>query len=202
MELGLFLPVSLNVISLIHALYASRLLSFGRERIATFLSMTVLYKEIRDNDIQNIYGIHPGMQIVYDHLMVQFFPWKPNMTDPIKKSSQPEKPRAASSSLQGFPGYRTRAGRSGLDPVDNDAESGHMAGVFIRRLLTGRLRTRNPITLLLLALLGLACIAPLLLAVLEALRGDLLPFGAWVLITISFLFGVLLLFNLVRALLY
>jgi hypothetical protein len=138
----------------------------------------------------------------YDHLMVQFSTWKTGMTDPIKKSSQPEKSRAASSSLQGYPGYRTRAGRSGLDPVDNDAEGGHMAGVFIRRLLTGKLRTRNPFALLLLALLGLACTAPLLLAVLEAMRGDLLPFGAWVLITISFLFGVLLLFNLVRALLH
>jgi hypothetical protein len=130
--------------------------------------------------------------------MVQFSIWKTSMTNPTKESSQPEKsrPRAPSSSLQGFPGYRTRAGRSGLDPVDNDAESGHMAGVLLRRLLTGKLRTRNPFTLLLLAVLGLACIAPLLLAVLEALRGDLLPFGAWVLITISFLFGVALLLNL------
>jgi hypothetical protein len=116
------------------------------------------------------------------------------------KPSDPEKtqPEEASNSLQGWPGYRTRAGRSGLDPVDNDAESGHMAGVLLRRLLTGKLRTRNPFTLLLLALLGLACIAPLLLAILEAFHANLLPFGAWVLITSSFILGIALLVNLVK----
>ena len=124
-----------------------------------------------------------------------------NKANSSSKSEKPQ-PQGAFSSLQGWPGFRTRAGRSGLDPLDNDAEGGHMAGVFIRRLVTGRLRTRNPITLLLLALLGLACIAPLLLAILEALRGNLLPFGAWVLITISFLFGIALLVNLVKNLLH
>jgi hypothetical protein len=126
------------------------------------------------------------------------------MTDPIKKSSQPEKPRphVASNSLRGCPGYRTRSGRSGLDPIDNDAEGGHMAGVLLRRLLTGKLRTRNPLTLLLWAALGLACLAPLLLAVLETLRGDLLPFNAWVLIAISSLFGIALLVNFTRNLLH
>src|SRR5512137_1946184 len=111
------------------------------------------------------------------------------MTYPIKQPSQPEKPKSqdASNSLQGFPGYRTRAGRSGLDPVDNDAESGYMAGVLLRQLLTGNLRTRNLPALLLLTLLSLACIAPLPLAVLEAMHGNLLPFGAWVLIGLSFL---------------
>jgi hypothetical protein len=136
--------------------------------------------------------------------MVQFSTWKTSMTGPIQESSQPKKsrPRVASTSLQGFPGYRTRPGRSGLDPVDNDAESGHMAGILLRRLLTGKLRTRNPLTLLLLAVLGLACITPLLLAVLEASHSNLLPFGAWVCITISFLLGVALLVNLVNNLLH
>src|SRR5512136_2474192 len=101
--------------------------------------------------------------------------------------STPKKPQpqGSSPSLQGWPGYRTRAGRSGLDPVDNDAESGHMAGVFFRRLLTGRLRTMNPLVLILLAVLGLVCIIPFLMAVLEATRGNLLGIGAWVLITVS-----------------
>jgi hypothetical protein len=122
------------------------------------------------------------------------------MADKITKSSKPGKPQtqSASDSLQGWPGYRTRAGRSGLDPVDNDAESGHMAGILLRRLMTGRLRTRHPLTLLLWAVLGLVSLAPFLLAVLEALRGDLLPFGAWVLITISFLLGIALLVNLIK----
>ena len=67
-------------------------------------------------------------------------------------------------------------GRSGLDPIDNDAEGGHMAGVLLQRLVTGKLRTRNPFTLLLLAVLGLGCLTPFVLAILEAFRGDLLPF--------------------------
>ena len=104
--------------------------------------------------------------------------------------------------LQGWPGFRTRAGRSGLDPVDNDTESGYMAGVMLRRLLTGKLRTRNPFALLLLAVVGLACILPLLLAVLEALRGNLLHLGAWVWIAIPFFLGIALLVNLTRNLLH
>jgi hypothetical protein len=118
-------------------------------------------------------------------------------TNPPSKSGKPQ-PESASNSLQGWPGYRTRAGRSGLDPIDNDMEGGHMAGVFFYRLLTGRLRTRHPLVLLLLAVLGLACIAPFILAILETLRGDLLPFGAWGLITISFLLGMALLFTMAR----
>ena len=125
------------------------------------------------------------------------------ISDKTKESSSPEKAQTAgaSGSLQGWPGYRTRAGRTGLDPVDNDAESGHMAGVMLRQLLTGQLRTRNPLTLLLWAILGLAGVVPLLLAVLEAIRGNLLPFGAWLLITISFILGIALLLNLINNLL-
>jgi hypothetical protein len=126
------------------------------------------------------------------------------MTNQTPKSSQPEHPPSqdASNSLQGWPGYRTRAGRSGLDPVDNDAESGHMAGVVFRRLLAGKLRTRNPLTLLVWAVLGLGCVAPLLLAILETFRGNLLPFGAWVLIAISSLLGIALLVNLIKNLVH
>ena len=106
--------------------------------------------------------------------------------------------QGTSSSLRGWPGYRTREGRSGLDPYDNDAEAGHMAGVFLRRLLTGKLRTRNLISLLFWAVLGLGCITPFVLAILDATRGDLLPFGAWVLIAIAGLFGTALLANVIR----
>ena len=126
------------------------------------------------------------------------------MSNATKKSSNPEKARApaTSSSLRGYPGYRTREGRSGLDPIDNDAESGHMAGIFLRRLLTGKLRTRSPFTLLLLVVLGLGCVAPLFLAVLEAFRGDLLPFEAWVMIAIAGIIGTAMLVNFARNLLH
>jgi hypothetical protein len=119
-----------------------------------------------------------------------------NHTSHSSKSEKPQ-PEGSSHSLRGYPGYRNRPGRSGLDPVDSDNESGFMAGVMLRRLLTGNLRTRSPLTLLIWAVLGLGCITPLLLAILGALRGDHLPYGAWILIAIAFLFGLLLLVNLV-----
>ena len=56
--------------------------------------------------------------------------------------------------LQGWPGYRTREQRSGLDPFDTRAEAGHMQGVFIRNLITLRARTRNPFYLILMFVLG------------------------------------------------
>jgi hypothetical protein len=126
------------------------------------------------------------------------------MSNGTKISPKPEKARAqgASSSLRGYPGYRTREGRSGLDPIDNDAEGGHMTGIFIRRLLTGKLRTRNPFMLLLLAVFGVACIAPVLLGTLEAFRGDLLSFEAWVAIALTGLLGIAMLVNLIKNLLY
>ncbi len=122
------------------------------------------------------------------------------MSNEAKKPPKSENApvQGTSSSLRGWPGYRTREGRSGLDPYDNDAEAGHMAGVFFRRLLTGRLRIRNPFSLVLSAVLGLGCLTPFVLAILEATRGDLLPFGAWVLIAITGLFGTALLANVIR----
>ena len=110
--------------------------------------------------------------------------------------------QGTSSSLRGWPGYRTREGRSGLDPYDNDAEAGHMAGFFLQRLLTGKLRIRNPFILLLLAALGLGCVAPLLLAFLEFSGGNLLPFSAWALTGIAALFGIMLLVNVIRNILH
>jgi hypothetical protein len=125
------------------------------------------------------------------------------MSDENQKSSKPKKSQAQGtfSSLRGYPGYRTRAGRSGLDPIDNDAEGGHMTGVLLHHLMTGRLRTRNPFILLVWTILGLG-ITPFILAILEALRGNLLPFGAWVVITIAGLFGILMLVNVIRNILH
>jgi hypothetical protein len=105
------------------------------------------------------------------------------------------------SSLQGWPGYRTREGRSGLDPLDSRAEGGHMAGVFVRSLITGKLRTKNIFFLLSLAVLGLLCITPAFLAVLEGFQGDFLPLGAWAMIAISGLIGIAMLINLIKNLL-
>lgn len=70
--------------------------------------------------------------------------------------------------LPGWPGYRTRPGRSGLDYLDNQFELAHMQGLFIRRLITGQLRTHEPLYLAAMAMLGG-------LTVLPALAGLLFP---------------------------
>jgi hypothetical protein len=56
--------------------------------------------------------------------------------------------------LLGWPGYRTRGSRSGLDVIETQAEAAHMEGVFYRNLLTLKARTRNPIYLILMFFFG------------------------------------------------
>lgn len=56
--------------------------------------------------------------------------------------------------LPGWPGYRTRANRSGLDPLDTRAEAAHMEGTFLRNIFTLRARTRNPFYLFLMFVFG------------------------------------------------
>ena len=106
-----------------------------------------------------------------------------------------------SSTLQGWPGYRTRAGRSGLDPVDNRTEAGHMAGLVIRDLLTVTLVTRNPFYLFTFGVLGVLFLAPFGLAIFSALQGSGFPFSGWLVTGILGLVGVILLINLFRNLL-
>ena len=55
----------------------------------------------------------------------------------------------------GEAGYRTRQGRTGLDPIETNLEVGRIEGHFIRKLFTGHLRTHNPIYLFIMFALGL-----------------------------------------------
>ena len=64
--------------------------------------------------------------------------------------------------LRGWPGHRTRQGRSGYDPLDSDFENAHMQGIMIRRLITLNFRTQNPTYLLLMAFIGCVLCLPLL----------------------------------------
>ena len=57
--------------------------------------------------------------------------------------------------LIGWPGYRTSRNKSGLNYLETQAEWGHMQGVMIRWMLTGRFRTHNPFYLLGIALIGI-----------------------------------------------
>jgi hypothetical protein len=67
--------------------------------------------------------------------------------------------------LPGFPGYRTRNNRLGLDPLDTAAEQGHMEGLFWRNLFTLRLRTKNPIYLMLMLIGSLFFLWPVPLGI-------------------------------------
>lgn len=98
--------------------------------------------------------------------------------------------------LPGWPGYRTREGRSGYDPVDTRTEAAHMAGSILQKLFTGR--ARNPVHLLLLGLFGLVLLAPLLLAISEMRNGNSLPWNGWVFVTIAGIAGLVILVNFIR----
>ena len=104
--------------------------------------------------------------------------------------------------LPGWPGYRTRPGRSGLDPIDNRTEAGHMAGLFIRNVLTATLVTQNPFYLFLFAVLGVMFLTPLVLAGISTFQGVGLPFGGWIIMTLLGFLGLILLINLVRNLVH
>src|SRR5687767_4226455 len=82
---------------------------------------------------------------------------KPKKDDPVEGSELP-----------GWPGYRTRPNRSGLDPIDSRAEAGHIGGTLIRRVLTFKARTRNPVYLALMFIFG---VIPFLTLVVFAIGG-------------------------------
>lgn len=57
--------------------------------------------------------------------------------------------------IPAHPGFRTRPGRSGLDYIDTQIEFSRQQGLFIRKVFTGRLFTRDPFHLFLMLLFGL-----------------------------------------------
>jgi hypothetical protein len=101
--------------------------------------------------------------------------------------------------LPGWPGYRTRVGRSGYDPIDTRAEAGHMAGTILQNLFAARIRNR--IHLFLLGVLGLILITPLVLAISETLNGNLLAWNAWLFVSIIGVVGLAILINFIKNLL-
>ena len=104
--------------------------------------------------------------------------------------------------LPGWPGYRTREGRSGLDPIDTRTEAAHTFGTLIQNLFTGQIRVRNPVVLFLYGAAGLVLVAPFILAVSEAVKGSLFAWDAWILLGVAGILGLALLVvfikNLVR----
>lgn len=125
-----------------------------------------------------------------------------------KKNKDPQEPnipkekdsRDGPNSIPGWPGYRTRDGRSGYDPIDTRTETAHTASAFVRDLFAGKLRIRNPVLLFLSGLLGLALVAPFLLAVSELLQGNPFPLDAWITFSIAGIIGLAVLVNFTKSL--
>ena len=125
----------------------------------------------------------------------------------MSKKSNPSKAKKKSNddrqdnsrSLPGWPGYRTRQGRSGYDPIDSRAEAGHMAGTILQRLFTGQIRNR--IVLFLLSFLGLILITPLVAVISQARNGNLFPWNAWLFALVIAIVGTAILVNVIRNLL-
>lgn len=122
---------------------------------------------------------------------------KSNPAKSKKKSNDDKKNNTRA--LPGWPGYRTREGRSGYDPIDTRAEAGHMAGTMIQKLFTGEIR--SAVHLFLLGVLGLILVAPLILAILETRNGSLFPWSAWLFLLIIAIAGLAILINFIRNLL-
>jgi hypothetical protein len=113
-----------------------------------------------------------------------------------KKPNDKDEQSNPSALLPGWPGYRTRDGRSGYDPIDNRTEAAHTAGTIIQKLFTGRIR--NPVHLSLLGVLGLALVSPLVLAISEVLNGNRFPWNAWIFLLITGIVGLAILINFIK----
>jgi hypothetical protein len=110
-----------------------------------------------------------------------------------KANDEPVKPQAG----LGWPGYRTREGRTGWDPIDADNEAAHMTGTILQRLFYGRVR--RPLHLFLLGLLGVILALPAVLAILDMLKGNPSSLGSgWLLPLIAGLAGLVILVNFTR----
>ena len=93
----------------------------------------------------------------------------------MSKNHQQSSQKTDPSNLPGWPGYRTRSNRSGLDPVDSYREQAFLEGMFIRKLFPLQLRTRNRFYLFLMLLFGLGLLALSLPFIFYAFT-DLLPY--------------------------
>ncbi len=105
-------------------------------------------------------------------------------------------------SIPGDIGYRTRDGRTGLDPMDSRQELASLEGHFIRRLFTGRLRTRNRFYLVGMAMAAVTLLTVPLLGILSQVGMTGQVDGLQVLCAGSCLWpaGIAFLYNTVRSL--
>ena len=120
---------------------------------------------------------------------------KSSSSKPLKNPNDKDQ-RNDSSTLPGWPGYRTRDGRTGLDPIDTRSEAAHTAGTIVQKLIYGNIR--NPIQLFLLGVFGLVLITPFVLAILETINGNPFQWNAWIFILLIGFVGLAVLINCIK----
>ncbi|KPL76887.1 hypothetical protein ADN00_09805 [Ornatilinea apprima] len=103
--------------------------------------------------------------------------------------------------ITGWPGHRTGSGRSGYDPLKSDFELAHMQGLIFRKLIERKFRTRHPVYLLFMAVMGAIFISPLL-GVVELFRGNLYVLPVILGYSPYWAAGIALLLNVVLSLLH
>jgi hypothetical protein len=117
-----------------------------------------------------------------------------NSDIPINIQNQSTDPGAF---LSGFPGYRTRPGRSGYDYLDSYYEMAFVEGLLLRVLVTGKPRTRNPLYLLLgLFLFLVDTIIPAIFCVDDILNSKSIDPMTFLLFSPCIIFGVVILVNI------
>jgi hypothetical protein len=94
--------------------------------------------------------------------------------------------------MQGPAVRRIEKGQTGFDPLGAQQEAAFAQGLFLRNLLTGRLRTNKLWVLLVMSLAGICLLLPLALSVIEWSAGAIL--SAPLFFVIPMTLGALLLF--------
>jgi hypothetical protein len=102
--------------------------------------------------------------------------------------------------LWGWPGHRTRPGRTGYDPVDSNMEEAHVEGTIVRQLLTGRFRANHPLYLLPMTLVGLIMCWPLIFGGMFILDNDWASLGLVALVSPVWVVGLALLIAVLSSL--
>ena len=122
---------------------------------------------------------------------------KNDLPKSVKTQNEKDNPDS-SNVLPGWPGYRTRGGRSGYDPIDTRTEAAHTAGAFVQKLFSGQLRIKKPICQILSGILGLIIIVPLFLAFLETMNRNHPTWDVWVVMLIAAIIGLAMLTNVAK----
>lgn len=92
----------------------------------------------------------------------------------MKRRSRALPQEAFDPGLEAFPGhfgYRNRGRQTGLDYVDTQTEWGYAQGLFLKSLLTFKLRTRNLAVLLMMGIFVLGLWLPFEFGIAELLAG-------------------------------